>query len=196
MAPPRREEAGPHSRSLPRSDRARWITALSYKERQWEGLTSKGGEPRSGMHPRVGAAEEGGTVQPVVPTTPAPAAGAGVSACARVSACAHVCACLIHGPARSPHPCEGPCCPTAGSAGHRAGGHPSSGPPCPQGRGRFCPCWCFGLEGGSCPAASGGPVLARGRCPCPCAGTWRPADGCLEAVGRWGVCGLVGPPGD
>lgn len=27
-----------------RSERARWITALTYKERQWQGLTNKGGE--------------------------------------------------------------------------------------------------------------------------------------------------------
>ena len=27
-----------------RNDRARWITALTYKERQWQGITNKGGE--------------------------------------------------------------------------------------------------------------------------------------------------------
>lgn len=27
-----------------RNDRARWITALTYKERQWQGVTNKGGE--------------------------------------------------------------------------------------------------------------------------------------------------------
>lgn len=36
----------------PRSDRARWIMALTYKERQWQGPTNKGGEVR-GLRPGV-----------------------------------------------------------------------------------------------------------------------------------------------
>uniref|UniRef100_A0A8C9QQP4 Rho guanine nucleotide exchange factor 16 n=1 Tax=Spermophilus dauricus TaxID=99837 RepID=A0A8C9QQP4_SPEDA len=40
-------EGRPHSCSAaPRSDRARWITALTYKEKQWKGLTNKGELPQ------------------------------------------------------------------------------------------------------------------------------------------------------
>lgn len=43
------KEGGHQLYSVPsRSDRARWITALSYKERQWQGISNKGGE--CGLH--------------------------------------------------------------------------------------------------------------------------------------------------
>lgn len=41
-----------------RNDRARWITALTSKERQWQGITNKGGE--------YGVGVNGGCCSPVV----------------------------------------------------------------------------------------------------------------------------------